>query len=187
LDAAAPLSTTAGQANPAEPARLGSAGENGAPAIRAAEPPTPVSLVMQRAVPTIAADAPLAETLARLLAAPGRFLVVLQAGRPVGTLTDVHLVRTLGEPLRSTWLAALRIPAAPLPTTLDSAAAELNAGRLAEPTIPSMDEQATLDAAIQRMLAGGHERLLVLDDQGQLAGLLARRSLLRALAQASAA
>jgi predicted transcriptional regulator len=44
-----------------------------------------------------------------------------------------------------------------------------------------------LDVAIQRMLAGSYERLLVLDDQGHVAGLLARRSLLRALAQASAA
>jgi hypothetical protein len=40
---------------------------------------------------------------------------------------------------------------------------------------------------MQRMLVGGYERLLVLDDQHQIAGLLSRRSLLRALAQASAA
>ena len=46
---------------------------------------------------------------------------------------------------------------------------------------------AIVPPAIQRMLAGGHERLLVLDDQGRIAGLLARRSLLRALAQASTA
>ena len=45
---------------------------------------------MQRAVPTIAAATPLAEALARLLAAPDRFLVVLDAGRPVGTLTDLE-------------------------------------------------------------------------------------------------
>jgi CBS domain-containing protein len=172
-----------GQAGP------GGAVENGERerAVRAAEPPTPVGLVMQRAVPTIAAATPLAEALARLLATPDRFLVVLDAGRPIGTLTDLYLARTLGEPLRSTWLAALRIPGVPLPTVLDGAGAELTAGGFAEPNIPSIDAQATLDEAIQRMLAGGHERLLVLDDQGQIAGLLARRSLLRALAQASAA
>ena len=113
--------------------------------------------------------------------------MVLDAGRPVGTLTDLYLARTLGEPLRSIWLAALRIPAVPLPTVLDDAGAELTAGGVAEPDTPSIDVQATLDVAIQRMLAGGYERLLVLDDQGQVAGLLARRSLLRALAQASAA
>jgi CBS domain-containing protein len=70
---------------------------------------------------------------------------------------------------------------------LNGADAELTAGGLAEPDTPSIDEQSTMDVAIQRMLASGYEHLLVLDDQGQLAGLLARRSLLRALAQASAA
>jgi CBS domain-containing protein len=164
-----------------------SSGEPGTRAVRAAEPPTPVGLVMQRAVPTIAAGTPLAETLARLLAAPERFLVVLQAGQPVGTLTDLYLARTLGEPLRSTWLAALRVPAVPLPALLNGADTELTAGGLAEPNVPNIDLQATMDVAIQHMLAGGHERLVVLDDQGQVAGLLARRSLLRALAQASAA
>ena len=156
-------------------------------AIRAAEPPTPVGLVMQGAVPTISAATPLAETLARVLAAPDRFLVVLDAGRQVGKLTDLYLARTLGEPLRSIWLAALRIPAVPLPTGLDGPDAELTAGGVAEPDTPSIDLQATLDVAIQRMLVGGYERLLVLDAHGQVAGLLARRSLLRALAQASVA
>jgi PII-like signaling protein len=156
-------------------------------AVRAAEPPTPVGLVMQRAVPTIMAATPLPETLARVLAAPDRFLVVLDAGRPLGTLTDLYLARTLGEPLRSIWLAALRIPAVPLPTMLDGAETELTAGGVAELDTPSIDVQAPLDTAIQRMLAGGYQRLLVLDDHGQVAGLLARRSLLRALAQANAA
>jgi PII-like signaling protein len=155
-------------------------------AVRAAEPPTPVGLVMQRAVPTITAATPLPETLARVLAAPDRFLVVLDAGLPIGTLTDLYLARTLEEPLRSIWLAALRIPAVPLPAMLDGAETELTAGGVAEPDTPSIDAQATLDIAIQRMLAGGYQRLLVLDDHGQIAGLLARRSLLRALAQASA-
>jgi CBS domain-containing protein len=142
---------------------------------------------MQRAVPTIAAGAPLAETLARLLAAPDRFLVVLDAGRPIGTLTDLYLARALGEPLRSTWLAALRSPSVPLPASIDGASDELTAAGLAEPAPSSIAMQATQDQAIQQMLDGGQERLLVLDEQGQLAGLLARRGLLRALAQASSA
>jgi len=156
-------------------------------AIRSAEPPTPVGLVMQGALPTIAAATPLAETLARVLAAPDRFLVVVDAGRPVGTLTDLYLARTLGEPLRSIWLAALRTPAVSLPAALDGSDAELTAAGVAEPDAPSIDVQVTLDVAIQRMVTGGYERLLVLDDHNQVVGLLARRSLLRALAQASAA
>ena len=101
-----------------------------------------------------------------------------------------HVVRdhrNLPLPLRSIWLAALRVPAVPLPAGLDGAGAELTAGGVAEPNVPTIDMQASLDAAIQHMLAGGIERLVVLDDHGLVAGLLARRSLLRALAQASAA
>jgi CBS-domain-containing membrane protein len=169
------------------PADAAGAGDSPEGAVRAAEPPTPVGLVMQRAVPTIAAGASLAETLSRLLAAPDRFLVVLDAGRPIGTLTDLYLARTLGEPLRSTWLAALRSTAVPLPASIDVADDELTAAGLAEPALATIGTQATQDQAIQQMLDGGHERLLVLDEQGQLAGLLARRGLLRALAQASAA
>jgi PII-like signaling protein len=193
-DSIGPASHSTSPGDASGPASSGQAGIRGAVengererAVRAAEPPTPVGLVMQLAVPTIAAATPLVETLARLLAVPDRFLVVLDAGRPVGTLTDLYLARTLGEPLRSIWLAALRVPAVPLPTVLEGVGVELTAGGLAEPNTPNIDAQATLDTAIQRMLAGGYERLLVLDDQGQIAGLLARRSLLRALAQASAA
>jgi CBS domain-containing protein len=154
-------------------------------AVRDADPPTPVSLVMQRAVPTIAAQAPLLEMLRQLLAAPERFLVVLDAGRPAGTLTDLGLAGTLAEPLRSAWLAALRSPATPLPAVLEGAA-ELTAGGLADPVLPSISAQATQDEALRLMLAGAHERLLVLDEAGRLAGLLARRGLLLALSQSNA-
>jgi PII-like signaling protein/predicted transcriptional regulator len=176
----------AGLRNTATPNPEG-VGMNDQHAVRPAEPPTPVALVMQGAVPTIAASTPLAETLPRLLAVPDRFLVVVDSGRPVGTLTDLYLARTLSEPLRSIWLAALRVPAVSLPAGLDGAGAELTAGGVAEPDVPSIAAQATLDVAIQLMLAGGFERLVVLDERGLVVGLLAQRSLLRALAQASAA
>jgi PII-like signaling protein/predicted transcriptional regulator len=154
-------------------------------AVRDAEPPTPVSLVMQRAMPTVAAAAEVLDVLAQVLVAPERFLVVMDAGLPVGTLSDLQLAKTLGEPLRSTWLAALRSPTVPLPQVLEGAA-ERTAGSLADRALPSIDAQATLEQATQLVLASGNERLVVLDERGRLAGLLARRALLRALAQASA-
>lgn len=153
--------------------------------VRDAEPPTLVGLVMQRAVPTIAADAPLATVMEQLLAAPARFAVALDAARPVGILSDLSLARRLAEPLRSAWLAALRVPGAPLPG-LPEAAPPLTASGLADTDAPTIAERATQDEAIQIMLEGGHERLVVIDDDGRLAGLLGRRALLRALAQASA-
>jgi PII-like signaling protein/predicted transcriptional regulator len=153
--------------------------------VRDAEPPTTVALVMQRAVPTIAATVELSDVLVQLLAAPDHFLVVMDAGLPVGTLTDLQLAKTLGEPLRSTWLAALRSPVVPLPQALEGAAGQ-TAGSLADRALPSIGTQATQEQAIQLMLANGYARLVVLDEQGRLAGLLGRGGLLRALAQASA-
>jgi CBS-domain-containing membrane protein len=153
-------------------------------AVRDAEPPTPISLVMQRAVPVVAAAAPLADVMAQLLAAPGRFLVVVEEGRPVGTLTDAMLVERLSDPARAAWLAALRAPGAPPQPVLDLPA-EHTAGRLADRAIATIAARDTQDAGIVALLDGGHERLVVVDEDGRLAGLLARRGLLRALAQAS--
>jgi CBS domain-containing protein len=163
-------------------ARREPAGEDGA--VRAAEPPTPVGLVMQRVVATIAADAPLTDAIAQLVAAPGRFLVVVEDGRPRGALSDLSLAHTLREPLRSALLGALRTPAAPVAPPPDGAES-LSAGALADAATPTIETRATQDEAIGLMLEGGYERLVVVDDQGRLAGLVARRGLLRALAQES--
>src|SRR6266545_4632656 len=111
--------------------------------VRDTDPPTPVSLVMQRTVPTIAADAPLPELLAQLLAAPGRFLVVLDGARPVGPLNDVALAQRLVEPLRSAWLAALRAPDAPLPPLVETSDYAATAGDLAGRDLPAIGERAT--------------------------------------------
>ena len=151
-----------------------------------AEPPTPVSLVMQRAVPSIAAETPLLDALARAAGRARSLPGGAGAGRPVGTLTDLHLARTLDEPMRSIWLAALRSPEMPLPQALEGAAGQ-TAGELGRPGAAQHRHTGDLRSATQLMIAGGHERLVVLDEEGRLAGLLARRGLLRALAQASAA
>jgi CBS domain-containing protein len=135
---------------------------------------------MQTAIPTVSAGAPLASALALLLAAPERSLVVMDGDRPAGILADTFVAGRLAEPLRAAWLSALR-GAQPAFET----AAELSAGELAEPA-PTISAQATELEAIKRMLDEGHERLVVVDEDGRLEGLLARRALLRALAQESA-
>jgi CBS domain-containing protein len=153
-------------------------------AVRDAEPPTIVRLVMQTAVPTVAASAPLAATLEQLLAAPGRFLVVVEDGQPVGVLHETLIASRLPEPLRNAWMALLRAPAAGLPPALEFGT-DLRAADIAAPA-PLISALATEDEAIRLMLDEGHERLVVVDEAGLQAGLLARRGLLRALAQASA-
>jgi CBS domain-containing protein len=151
-------------------------------AVRDAEPPTPVGLVMQRAVSTIPAAATLPDVIGALIGAPERFLVVTDGGKPVGTLNERLLIERLAEPVRSLWLSALRAPDEPLPE-LPEAAGEPAAARLADAGTPTIGEQTAQDQAIQIMLEGEHERLVVVDGEGRLAGLLARRGLLRALGQ----
>jgi CBS domain-containing protein len=153
--------------------------------VRDAEPPTAVRLVMQTAVPTVASSAPLGAALEQLLAAPARFLVVVEDGRPTGVLRDTLIADRLREPLRGAWLALLRAPGAGLPPALEFTT-ELRASDVATPA-PMIDALATEDEAILLMLDEGHEWLVVVDDEGGLAGLLARRGLLRALAQESIA
>lgn len=151
--------------------------------VRDAEPPTPVQLVMQRAMPQIAPATPLADALAQLLAAPDRFLLVVDGGRPVGVLADDQLLGRLAGPARAVWLAALQSPESPLAAQLADAE-QPSAGELAAP-VPTIGAQATQDDATRLMLEQGHERLMVADDDGRLVGMLSRRSLLRALAQES--
>jgi PII-like signaling protein len=161
------------------------AGEPDDGRVRNADPPTPVSLVMQRAVPTAPSPATLPELGPLLLAAPERFLVVVEGDRPIGTLTDAHLARQLQGPPRSEWLAALQASAPPPPTLFVTAPLGPTAATLAQAPAPTVRASATQNEATRLMLDQGHERLVVVDDDGRLVGLLARRALLRALAQAS--
>ncbi|HET9222039.1 MAG TPA: DUF190 domain-containing protein [Roseiflexaceae bacterium] len=152
--------------------------------VRNADPPTTVRLVMQTAVPTIATSEPLATALEQLLAAPARFLVVVEDGRPAGVLQDTLIAGRLQGPLRNAWMALLRAPVAGLPLSLEYGP-EQHAGDIMAPAA-QISTLATEDQAIRLMLDEGHERLVVVDEDGRLAGLLARRGLLRALAQESA-
>ncbi len=153
-------------------------------AVRNAEQPVPVRLVMQTAVPVVAASAPVAEALAQLLATPARFLVVIADRRPVGVLQEAQVAERLDDPLRAAWLAALRTPH-PMLSPAFEFTTELHASDIAAP-VPTIDVAASEQDAIQLMLDGGHDRLVVTDEGGLLTGLLARPGILRSLAQESA-
>lgn len=152
--------------------------------VRDAEPPTPVSLVMQRVVPTVPSSAALPQLIAQVLAAPERAVVVLEEGRPLGIISDTTLTQHLLAPARSAWLAALHMPGQTHATLADGESA--SAGALADRSVPTLPEQAAQDDAIRALLDGEHERLIVTSADGRLAGVLTRRALLRALAQAAA-
>jgi PII-like signaling protein/predicted transcriptional regulator len=148
--------------------------------IRDAETSPHVRLLMQTSVATIDASADTPTTLRQLLLAPERSLIVLDGGAPVGVVDAAEVLSRLEEPLRYAWLQALRAPIAP--TAFAGADPELTAARLAAP--PALiSELATQDDAIREMLTGQRTRLVVVNESGQLVGLLAKRALLRALAQ----
>ncbi|MEN9936382.1 MAG: hypothetical protein RLZZ387_2961 [Chloroflexota bacterium] len=153
--------------------------------VRDADPPPPVSLIMQMHTPTVPATTPLHEALSQLLSSQGRFLVVVNGWTPVGVITDAHVAARLLEAARPLWLEALRGRAQITQAALE-VAGPLTAADLALP--PSIVRtRDTQDDAIRMALEGGHERLVVVDDEGRVAGLVTRRGLLRALAQSSAA
>jgi CBS domain-containing protein len=150
-------------------------------AVRDAEPPPPVRLLMQTSVPTIPAAAPCARALQMVLAAPEHFLVVVDHGVPVGTIDDASVLRVLENPLRQDWLQALREPAS---ARLEGAPAAMTAADLATPP-PTIAELATQHQAIASMIKHNHTRLVVVDNDRRLVGLIGRRAILRSLVQES--
>lgn len=153
-------------------------------AVRDAEPPTPVRLVMQAVTQQIPAASRLDAALAQLVSAPERSLLVVDAaGRLVGALDGASALRGLAGDERAALLAAIQRPQP------DPAAALPGQGRgiedVIERDLPSVGpEDSALDAA-RRLLELGVERLAVVDGEIKLLGIIGRGGLIRALLQQS--
>jgi PII-like signaling protein/predicted transcriptional regulator len=157
-------------------AAVAAAGESG-------PPQPPVGLLMQRSLPLIDAATPAPAALAQLLAAPGRAVWVVEAGQPLGLLSDIELLERLPGALRTGWLGVLRAGGRELPPPLASALSERTAGALPLAPAALLGEAAPRDEALRRLLADGLERLAVVDAAGRLTGAVSRWALLRSLAQ----
>jgi|GEM_PF-71933 len=160
------------------------AAEAEAGAVRDAEPPTSVRLVMQTATHQMVVGQTLSLALAQLLESPERpLLVVDAAGRLVGALELAGILDGLQGEERAALLAAIQRPQ-PTP-----AAALPGAGQSLEgfvtPDQPAIEPEATLLAAARRLLELRAERLAVVDPEGVLLGIIARGGLIRALMQQS--
>lgn len=151
--------------------------------VRNAEPATPVHLVMQSHVAQVPATSPLAAALAQLVAAPGGYLVVVDAaGRMQGCITDSGVLQRLAGAERAALLAALqhdRADATSLPGN------DRGLEQVLERDIAAFAPTDSINDATRRLLELQLERAPVVDTDGKLRGLLAHGGLLRAFVQES--
>ncbi|MEW5986240.1 MAG: DUF190 domain-containing protein [Chloroflexota bacterium] len=137
--------------------------------------------VMSRDVPTVRPETPLPEVLEQVVATPFRRVVVADAeGRVQGIILDSVLLRQVEPEVRP---GLLQILAQRLVgrEVLHPKVAATTAAQVMEPQVLTVSEDDTLAVAIQRMVEHRTKRLVVLNAQGRLAGILDRQTALRAL------
>lgn len=150
-------------------------------AIRPATPPTSVGVVMQSLVPTTSVATRVPNALDALRRLSGRWLVVVQELQPIGYLTDGRMYELLPEAVRSSWRELFQTPNLPMPTVL--AGIEGTIGDLPLTPPPHTHYRTAIDQAVRLMVEQGHQQMVVVDDDGRLAGMITQRGLMRALAQ----
>jgi CBS domain-containing protein len=133
--------------------------------------------VMLKAVPTIGPDAPLEEALDMLVASPLRRVVVVdEGGRVRGIVLDRELLKRYSQREKPGLLRALGNLLTP------GRAADQAFGVLVreamEPDVFSVREDSPLSEVLRRMLETGGKRLVVLDPEGRLRGMVDRDSML---------
>lgn len=162
---------------------LRAAAETGARAqegVRDAEPPTPVTLVMQMAGPQVALGQPLSAALEQLLVTPARQLVVVDAaGQLAGLLTLASTLRGLDGNERAAFTTALLRGVAPGALAMISRPLS----EMIERDPPTFASDDTIIDAARRLLELGLPSAPVIDRDGRPIGMLARSGLVRALVQ----
>jgi CBS domain-containing protein len=152
-------------------------------AVRDAEPPVTVALVMQRVLAQGGAGQRLAQALPQLLAAPEQDLLVLDdEGRLAGALTAAAALDALPAEGRAAFLAAIQRQQMSMG---GAPAGDLTLAQLLDPATPTIGAGATLREAARRLLELGVERLAVVAADRSLLGIIARGGLVRALMQQS--
>ncbi len=134
--------------------------------------------VMIPDVPTVGPDTPLPEVVAKIVDSPLRRAVVVDAaGKVRGIVLDGDLLSRCGPARKTSLFRAL------FGSTRDNAACPAGTVReVMQPDVFAVTEDATLMDVLQTMLAHQVKRLVVLDDEGRLRGMVDRTALLRAIA-----
>ncbi len=134
--------------------------------------------VMFTEVPTAAPDTPLPEVLAKLVASPLRRVVVVDAANTVrGIILDSDLLTRCG-PGRKTGILQALFGAQPA----NDACPTGTAGEVMETNVYTVPEDAELMHVLTRMLSLRCKRLVVVDDDDKLLGMVDREALLRVIA-----
>ena len=136
--------------------------------------------VMFKAVPTARQGDPLPDVVRKLVNSPLRRVVVVdEEGRVLGLVLDSDLLDRCGPSQKSGLIQALfsrrkTTDACPLGT----------AGEVMQKDVYTTLEDAPLMAVLQKMVATQVKRLVVVDDDNHLLGIVDRDALLRVIAEA---
>lgn len=134
--------------------------------------------IMFTDVPTASPDEPLPEVVKKLVSSPLRRVVVIDTDRTVrGIVLDGDLLTRCGPKQRTGLIRALfsrhrEMDSCPLG----------KASEVMQTTVYSTPEDATLVTVLDQMIAHGVKRLVVVDDDNKLRGMVDRDALLRIIA-----
>ncbi|MBU1041105.1 MAG: DUF190 domain-containing protein [Proteobacteria bacterium] len=134
--------------------------------------------VMLRDIPTIAPEASLEEALNKLVATPLRRVVVVdQEGHVVGIVLDGELIKRFNQREHPGLLRALADVLIPGTTTGQTFGVSVSEAM--RPDVFTVQEDMPLTAVLQRMVETGGKRLVVVDGEGRLRGMVDRDTVLR--------
>lgn len=145
---------------------------------------TTIAELMYRDVPTVTPQATLEQIVQALEQNRRRRAVVVdEAQRVVGIITDGDLLRRTAQESRMSLLGRLRNLISGPPQSAATPLADLpeTAVTLMSTPVMTIAETESLWAALHLMMTHGVKRLPVVDEYGRLVGLLGRASLLRGL------
>jgi CBS-domain-containing membrane protein/PII-like signaling protein len=153
--------------------------------VESIEQPTPVSLVMQQSVHSIAINQTMGYAMQQLLESPERYLVVVDQKQHVqGHISDVGVFQRFNNIERAPLLRAIQTGKPLKPTDIPNANNSLEP--LVERETPTLSPRDNITDAIQRLIELRLDRAPVVDEEGRLLGIIGRGGLLRALEQESA-
>lgn len=131
--------------------------------------------IMSPDLPTIHADARLADVVARFLEAGTRRLIVVDdSGHPLGLISDADAVTRVQPAVQRGVLQALRGKS-------KSPDESITAAQLMSPEVLSAPPNTSLTDAAHMMLSGKRKWMVVVDASGKVAGLVDRQVLFKAM------